>query len=149
MCLKADTALGQNCLVQSLVEDVKRRLASCSSHISQHTLNNILDLFAKKMITSGHTMAVARKITISGIKGHTSKINHCQKTGTHFNRSASDSTASRRHKKMSSKSSWFKPKHGEQCDETNESMSTFKFELAVPLIPFSYPSCFQKHKFQV
>ena len=54
VCLQADTALSQNCLVQSLVQDIIRRMLNCSSHTDIETRCQIIDKFAQKMFNSGH-----------------------------------------------------------------------------------------------
>ena len=108
VCLQADTALSQNGLVQSLVEEVKRRMLTTSLDIPMQIRCEILDKFAQKMMNSGHSLEAARRNTISGIKGYESKIAKCLQAGTPINRSAASSGASRRRKKLIGKSEWFR-----------------------------------------
>ena len=50
VCLQADIALGQNSLVQSLVEEVKQRMLNTSTDMPMAIRCQILDKFMQKII---------------------------------------------------------------------------------------------------
>ena len=107
LCLQADTALSQNCLVQSLVQDIIRRMLNCSSHTDIETRCQIIDKFAQKMLNSGHQLTETRKHIVSGLKGWKNKIRRCQNQGKPIHRTAKESSGSRRIKKLLGKATWF------------------------------------------
>ena len=93
LTLQPDTALSQNCLIQSLVNDCTRRKLNTNTAIgldkrcqildeyAQKILDEyaqkILDENAQKMVNSGHKQGVARKIIISGLKCYERKLESC------------------------------------------------------------------------
>ena len=121
MCLQADTALGQSCLVQSLVQDIIRRMLNCSEHVNIDDRREVIDNFGQKMINSGHSVEEARRNVVSGLKGWKSKVERSKTNNTPLHRSASESSGSRRFKKLVGKSSWFKNKKSDESLE--ESLS--------------------------
>ena len=52
-CLQSDTALAQNCLVQSLVQDVIRRMLNCSPHVSPETRRKVIDEWPEMVENQG------------------------------------------------------------------------------------------------
>ena len=56
LCLQADTALGQNCLVQSLVQDVIRRMLNCSDHISLEYRMEVINNFGQIYLDFGFSI---------------------------------------------------------------------------------------------
>ena len=61
VCLQADTVLGKNGLVQSLVEEVKKRMLNISLDMPMSTRCWILDEFAQKLVNSGQTCSKLRR----------------------------------------------------------------------------------------
>ena len=127
VCFQADTALGQNGLVQSLVEEVKRRMLNTSTVMPTAVRCKILDKFAQKMINSGHSVQQARKNILSGVKGYETKLKQCAKNCTPVNRSAAGSGASRRKKKLTGKTDWFR-KPSKPNSQTNNDVHYCKGE---------------------
>ena len=68
----------------------------------------VLDRFSQKLINSGHSLATVRKILVSGITGHQRKVARCLAARTPLHRSAQQSAASRRTKKLLARSNWFR-----------------------------------------
>ena len=116
VCLQADTALSQNTIVQSLVEDVKRRMLNTSELVGDSVRCKILDKFAQKMLNSGHDMKSVRRNILAGIKGYENKLKRCVRDKKPLNRSAKQSGASRRKKKLTGKSDWFKKNKCQDAD---------------------------------
>ena len=67
------------------------------------------------MVSSGHGVEVVRQTLMSGMKGHLRKAARCEKEGKPFHRCAAGSAKSRKSKKLTQKSRWFKNK--EDCQE--------------------------------
>ena len=121
LCLQADTALGQNCLVQSLAQDTIRRMLNCSEHITIEERREVVDKFGQKMANSGHKTEEIRRNLISGLKGWKTKQERSRKTGAPLQRNARESAASRRLKKLTGKATWFKDKpKGDQLTSSEE-----------------------------
>ena len=106
-CLQTDTALNQNCLMRSLGNEVGRRLDSFSATVALSERVAVLDRFSQKLLNSGHSLATARRILISGITGHIRKVARCLAARTPLHRSAKQSAATRRTKKLLARSNWF------------------------------------------
>ena len=68
---------------------------------------NILDAFAKKMLNSGHSLKETRRNTLAGVKGYEAKFKKARQSSSPMNRSAKQSSAGRRRKKLTGKSDWF------------------------------------------
>ena len=113
LCLQADTALSQNYLVQSLVQDVMRRMLNCSEHVPIETRMEIIDNFGQKMLNSGHHIENTRRNLISGLKGWKNKVARCKSQGQPIHRTARQSSGSRRLKKLVGKATWFLEKKGD------------------------------------
>ena len=65
----------------------------------------VVDNFGKKMLNSGHSLEEARRNLISGLKGYERKLKKSQTPGgPKKNKSAEDSSDSRRLKKLTGKS---------------------------------------------
>ena len=79
LCLQADTALSQNGLVQTLVEDTKRRMFNTCSKVDNNTRNTMVN----DMVNSGHPIDSVRPNIISGLKGVLSKQKKCLKKASH------------------------------------------------------------------
>ena len=129
MCLQSNTALSQNGLVQSLVEDVKRRLLTTSEDVPDRVRCNILDAFAQKMLNSGHSLKETRRNTLAGVKGYEAKFKKARQSSSPMNRSAKQSSAGRRRKKLTGKSDWFRKTSGnnnvsEVSKENNNKVSS-------------------------
>ena len=120
LCLQADTALGQNCLVQSLVQDVIRRMLNCSDHISLEYRMEVIDNFGQKMLNSGHSTEETRRNLISGLKGWKSKVARSKAQGMPLHRTAKQSSGSRRMMKLVGKANWFLDKKATVGTENNE-----------------------------
>ena len=125
LCLQADTALSQNCLVQSLVQDVIRRMLNCSEHIPLEARREVIDDFGQKMVNSGHSVEDTRRNLISGLKGWKSKVARCKIQGHPLHRTAKQSSGSRRLKKLVGKATWFldKGEDGHPQEQAKEQSS--------------------------
>ena len=60
------------------------------------------------MMNSGHSVQQTRRNILSGIKGYETKLKKCPKDNTPVNRSAAGSGTSRRKKKLTGKTDWFR-----------------------------------------
>ena len=117
VCLQADTALAQNSLVQSLVNDMIRRMANTSELVDEEEKRKIVDEYAQKMLNSGHKLEQVRSMVMSGLKGYEKKRRRCQAPGGGpFHRSAKESSRSRKLKKLTGKANWFRSKKSTEND---------------------------------
>ena len=119
VCVQAKTALNQNCLIQSLTNEVIRRLQNISDTVPWAERIQVLDDLSQKLTNSGHQTPAIRKILIGGITGHERKLARCLKSGNPVNRSAAFSARARRRKKLLAKSNWIK-KTGEEYKKSDK-----------------------------
>ena len=115
ICLQSNTALNQNCMIQSLTNEVIRRLKNISESVPWSERIKVLDEFSYKMVNSGHAKPAIWKVLIGGIKGYERDVKKCKETGKPLNRSAAYNARSRKRKKLLAKSNWFR-----QTDKNEE-----------------------------
>ena len=77
LTLQPDTALSQNCLIQSLVNDCTRRMLKTNNKIGLDKSFQILDEYAQQIVNSGNKQGVARKIIISSMKCYKRQLESC------------------------------------------------------------------------
>ena len=65
--LQASTALSRSSLHASLIQDIVRRMQNCCEDITSETRAKIISDFAQKIVNSGHSNEVCRKIVILGL----------------------------------------------------------------------------------
>ena len=104
-------------------------MLNCSEYVNIDDRREVIDNFCQKMINSGHSVEEAKINLVSGLKGWKSKVERSKTNNTPLHRSASESSRSRRFKKLVGKSSWFKNKKSDEFSE--ESLSN-------PLSPHSH-----------
>ena len=78
-----------------------------------------MDNYSVMMGSSAHGVDVVRKSLINGMKGHDRKVERCIKEGKDFHRCAASSAQSRKSKKLTQKSNWFRTK-GEEGDNDDK-----------------------------
>ena len=108
LCLQSNTALNQNCMIQSLTNEVIRRLKNISESVPWTERIRVLDEFTQKMVNSGHSTPTIWKVLVGGIKGYERDVQRCKQTGNPLNRSAAYSARSRKRKKLLAKCNWFR-----------------------------------------
>ena len=87
---------------------MKRRLLTTSEDVPDRVRCNILDAFAQKMLNSGHSLKETRRNTLAGVKGYEAKFKKAKfkkarQSSSPMNRSAKQSSAGRRRKKLTGK----------------------------------------------
>ena len=78
----------------------------------------MIDEFSKKLLTSGYTLVHTRRITINGIGGWGSRKEVARQERRRVFKTASDSLAVRIRKKLTGKTSWYKP--GKKNNKKNQ-----------------------------
>ena len=106
--LQKNSAMGENAKIQSLSQDMVRRLMNTSEMLGAEVINGIIDTYAQKLTNSGFGMGQVRKIILNGIKGFENKKRRRTENSGRLRRQARDSQNSRIRKKLLAKSSWFK-----------------------------------------
>ena len=112
LTIQKRSALNENSKVQSLSNEVIRRLLNTSEGASQELKGDILDKFSVKLLTSGYNKEQVGKIILGGIRGFESKRRKCIKENKPLYRTAKESGAGRLKKKLLGKSSWFRGSKG-------------------------------------
>ena len=93
-----------------------RRLDSFSNTVSQEEKVREMDKFSKKMVNSGHSIKTTRSVLISGMKGFKRRVARAREKKIPLHRSAGQSAAARRTKKLLAKTNWFRQPAGEEDD---------------------------------
>ena len=88
-------------------------MLNTSEDVPLSTRCNIIDLFAPKLLNSGHSIKEVKRNILSGLKGYLKRRRQCFESGSQPNRSAKDSSVSRRWRKLTGMSNWFRSKKPE------------------------------------
>ena len=107
-CILEKSAMDYQSKFQILSNEVIRRLFTTSEHVPQDRVDQILDQYVLKLCRSGYSVAQARQIIISGLRGYIRKVKAAEESNQGLHRSAESSLASRIHKKTFEKTSWYK-----------------------------------------
>ena len=65
--LQKDSALSQDCIKSSWTQEVVRRLLNCSLDLPISEKQEILSVFAQKMLNSGHSLASTQLVLVHGV----------------------------------------------------------------------------------
>ena len=107
-CILEKSAMDYQSKFQILSNEVIRRLFTTSEHVPQDRVDQILDQYVLKLCRSGYSVAQARQILQSGLRGYTRKVQAAAEANQGLHRSAESSLASRIHRKTFEKTSWYK-----------------------------------------
>ena len=108
--LSRQTAMGENSKIASLTQEVIRRCRNTCHLLPQNIKNEILDQFAIKLVSSGHSREQARRILISGLRGYERQLKRHLSGEKQLHRPHKEGLKERSKRKLLSKSSWFRPK---------------------------------------
>ena len=68
----------------------------------------VIDGYGAKLMTSGYSLTVTRKILTNGIKGYLAKVGRRKISGGRIHRTSEESSGERRRKKLLGSSNWFR-----------------------------------------
>ena len=104
------SAMDENSKLQILANDLVRRLSNVDENQENKRVKEVIDKYSIKLITSGYTIAQARKIVINGIKGWENKKSRMKSENKRLYRTAKESSKGRVIKKTTGKQNWFRKK---------------------------------------
>ena len=102
-----ESAMAENPKVQSLSNDLVRRLLNTREGLPDRYRAEVLDNYGVKLLTSGYGYEQTRRIVLSGAKGYLAKVKRRTQNGGKLQRTAKESSSWRWRKKLLGKSSWF------------------------------------------
>ena len=106
--IRRNTAMAENAKMQSLSNDLIRRLLNCKEGLHSSYRAKVIDDYGRKLRTSGYELEQTRRILLNGMKGYQSKAVRRKKEGGRIHRTAQESSSGRWRKKLIGKNSWFK-----------------------------------------
>ena len=119
--LQRKSAMPENMKVASLNQEVIRRMLNTSEDLDDAMRMTVVDNFAKKVRNSGYCIKQTRDIMMGGLKGYERKLNlsrdHSNPKWNPLHEGAKSNVTGRRHKKIMSKSNWFKRSGSNQEEE--------------------------------
>ena len=118
-CILEKSAMDYQSKFQILSNEVIRRLFTTSEHVPQDRVDQILDQYVLKLCRSGYSVAQARQILLSGLRGYTRKVQAAAEANQGLHRSAESSLASRIHRKTFEKTSWYKDNKKKNSKSSN------------------------------
>ena len=106
------SALNENSKAQILANDLIRRLSHTDMRQDKRTVCEVVDQFAKKILTSGYSINQTRKILMDGLRGWDRKVKRMkQDNNGRLFRTNRESLKMRIKKKTLGKTNWYKTKN--------------------------------------
>ena len=72
------SAMEENAKIQTLSNDLVRRLCTTVESMGAEELRSIVDGYGQKLINSGYTLEQTRRILVNGIKGYEGRKERCR-----------------------------------------------------------------------
>ena len=117
------SAMGENSKVQILANEMMRRLGNTDQRQGKNINKEVVDGFAKKLLTSGYDRNQTRRIIISGIRGWERRMARAKAEGRKTHRKAVQSAPGRIKKKILGKTEWFKKKKKKEEEDNIKEIS--------------------------
>ena len=115
--------MGENGKMQSLSNDLIRRLLNTSETLGMAAKLEVVDNYTQKLFNSGYQISQARRIVLNGIKGYERRVKESRtEGGRKLHRTAEESSKKRTSKKLLGKSDWFrKPRKSTEATTLKQS----------------------------
>ena len=121
--LHARTAMAEDAKIRCLANDLTRRMLTSSERIPMEVRRWIVDEYAQKLLNSGYSLEVTRRIIVAGLKGYERKLMNSRKPGgKKLLRTAKESYEGRVRKKLMAKTNWFKKRPREDDEDELENI---------------------------
>ena len=108
--IQRKSALGENCKIASLSQNMVRRMKNTSEDLPNSERIAIINDFSAQLGASGYSDTQIHRVVSAGLTGYQKLVEKCQKGEAVMHRSAAEGFASRFRKKLLSPSNWFRPK---------------------------------------
>ena len=108
------SAMEENSRIQILSNDMRRRISNTDPRQGKEEHVRIVDMFARKLLTSGYSKDQVRKIILGGISGWERKKERLRKEGKPLYKTAAQSATGRMKRKLIEKSTWFRKRRSNQ-----------------------------------
>ena len=108
--IQRKSALGENCKIASLSQNLVRRMKNTSEDLPDSERIQIIDEYSSQLSASGYSAAQSRRIVTAGLTGYQGLVERVAKGETVMHRSAAEGFASRKRKKLLGPGNWFKTK---------------------------------------
>ena len=89
--IRNSTAMAENPKIQSLSNDMVRRLLNTKEELPGQYRAEVVDSYGVKLLTSGYPLEQTRRILLSGIKGYIGKVGRRKMEGGKIHRTAQES----------------------------------------------------------
>ena len=117
------SAMEENARIQILSNDMRRRLSNTDPRQGREEYTRVVDMFAKKLLTSGYDKTQVRRIILGGIRGLERKKERAKKEGRPLYRTSQESAPGRVKKKLLGKSTWFRKRKANNSEEPDQTGS--------------------------
>ena len=103
------TAMAENPKIQSLSNDLVRRLLNTKEDLPREYRAEVIDNYGRKLLTSGYSYEQTVKILVNGAKGYVANVKRARLHGRkRVHRTAQESCEVRDRKKLLGKTSWYR-----------------------------------------
>ena len=125
------SAMEENARIQTLSNYMRWRLSNTDPRQGREEHIRVVDMFAKKLLTSGYNRPQVRMIILGGIRGWERKKERARKEGRPLYRTSYQSAPGRVKKKLIGKSTWFRKRRGNK-EEPDQTRSVGNAETTKP-----------------
>ena len=115
--IQRKSALGKNCKIASLSQNLVRRMKNTCEDLPDSDRIQIIDEYSSQLEASGYSAAQTRKIVTAGLTGYQGLVEKVSKGETVMHRSAAEGFTSRKRKKLLSPGNWFKTRRKEESQK--------------------------------
>ena len=102
----------ENAKMQCLSNNLVRRMLNTKEDLPPSFKSEVIDMYARKLLTSDYDTPQTRRVLIAGIKGYYAKVRRSRQSGRRIHYTAEESRKTRTRKKLLGKTSWYKRRRG-------------------------------------
>ena len=114
------TSMDENSKNQILANDLVRRLGNTDVRQPRKVVAEVVDMFGKKLLTSGYSMDQTRRIVLSGIRGWERKKSVARAERRTLFRTSAGSLSGRLKKKTIGRTTWYRKKKNTKKDSQED-----------------------------
>ena len=116
-CITEKSAMCERSKMSILSNDLIRRCMNTCEKTSQEDKNMMVEEYIDRLKASGYNRKQVREVITSGLTGYTSKVRRAELEERPLHRPAHSTLANRHKKKLTEKTSWYKPRKDKKLEE--------------------------------
>ena len=118
--IRKSSAMPENMKVNSLTNDMIRRMKNTSELLGQPERNAVVDSYAARLLRSGYPREKVKQMIEAGLKGYEKIVENERLGKGKIHRNGASTANSRYKKKLTGKSSWYLTKQNDEVEEPDK-----------------------------